>query len=76
MSEELECLDRHEQNCTGPVERYESLSGTGTMITRCRVHREKALKRHEEIQERYPDSSVAPSWFDPAVAGERWDDNY
>ena len=25
---------------------------------------------------RWADSDLAPSWFDPSAAGERWDDDY
>ena len=24
----------------------------------------------------YPDSDIAPTWFDPTYAGERWDADY
>jgi hypothetical protein len=34
------------------------------------------LERYEDSMEKYARSDVAPSWFDPADAGERWDDDY
>ena len=33
------------------------------------------LDRYENSIERYADSDVPPDWFDPAAAGERWDDD-
>jgi hypothetical protein len=54
----------------------ESLTGTGTMIPRCDLHWDKRLQREEELRKRYPDSPIAPSWFDPTIAGERWNDDY
>lgn len=76
MTSGLQCMQRHEGNCVGEVHLRESLSGTGTPMKRCDGHHSEALERHRKIQERYPDSSTPPEWFDPAVAGERWDDDY
>ena len=75
--EVLECLDDHGENtCRGPVEYRMPLSGTGKSFPRCDFHWDKRLDRQEEINERYPDSPIAPSWFDPMDAGERWDNDY
>lgn len=37
------------------------------------IHHNEIL---DGIAERYPDSSVAPAWFDPTYAGESWDSDY
>lgn len=69
------CLDDHGENtCRGPVE-YHSLDG-GRAWPRCTFHFERRLERRENSLERYANSDVAPSWFDPTLAGERWDDDY
>jgi allantoicase len=70
------CLDDHDGDCSGVVEEYPSLAGTGTMIPRCEHHYEKHEERHYDHLKVYPDSSIAPSWFDPAAAGEHWDNDY
>jgi hypothetical protein len=64
-----ECLDYDPDTCSGPVDYRHSWP-------RCAFHGEKRLRDHENSIERYADSDVAPSWFDPADAGERWDDDY
>lgn len=70
-----ECIDNPAE-CRGVVEMRPSLTGTGTAIPRCDGHWEQRLEREEELRNDYPDSPIAPSWFDPTVAGERWDDDY
>lgn len=75
MTTELRCLDDHGENtCRGPVE-YHTLDGLRSW-PRCTAHFERRLNRYENSLERYANSDVAPSWFDPAAAGERWDDDY
>ena len=37
-------------------------------------HWSARLDEQERIQRDYPDSPVAPEWFDPAYAGERWEE--
>ncbi|MFD7835657.1 hypothetical protein [Streptomyces sp. NPDC059761] len=77
QDETRECLDKQSgsHSCEGYVTGRESESGTGTIIYRCAVGHRKAAARHAEIRERYPDSSIAPDWFDPTYAGERWDED-
>jgi len=72
----LECLDDiGEDTCRGPVE-YHTIDGTSSW-PRCRLHFAARLERYEQSDtERYARSSIAPSWFDPADAGERWEDDY
>ncbi len=76
-TETLTCLqDYGKGTCQGEVEYRMSLSGTGASIPRCDHHWDERLEAQERIDRDYPDSPVAPSWFDPADAGERWDDDY
>ena len=73
---ERTCLDDEQGNCAGDVEFHESLAGTGTMIPRCERHFEEHLDRDQERRKDFPDSPIAPDWFDPTYAGETWDDEY
>lgn len=76
-TEEADCLDAGGATaCRGPVEYRAAISGTGRSFPRCDRHWERRLAEHEEISAAYPDSPIAPSWFDPTLAGERWDDDY
>jgi len=72
----MKCLDDHKGGCSDNVELRESLSGTGTPIPRCDYHWEQRLDWQADHNQRYPDSSTPPSWFDPAYAGEHWDSDY
>lgn len=72
----MACLEEREGDCQGAVEIRESLTGTGTPMERCDHHHEKAVDRVQAIQQRYPDSSTPPAWFDATAAGERWDEDY
>ena len=72
---ELVCLEASDA-CEGPVEMWYSGGVNGRSWPRCRFHGERRLERFENSIERYADSDVAPDWFDPANAGERWDDDY
>jgi len=69
------CLDASPANsCSGDVE-YHSIDGLRAW-PRCEKHFDLRLDRYEDIMEKYAQSDVAPSWFDPADAGERWDYDY
>ena len=70
----MKCIEQHTGKCVGTVEARESLSGTGTMVPRCDFHWDVRLRQHELHAAKYPDSDVPPSWFDPAYAGERWNE--
>jgi hypothetical protein len=52
------------------------LSATGASFARCDGHWAERLREQQRINETYPDSPVPPSWFDPADAGEQWNDDY
>jgi hypothetical protein len=72
---QLECLNQ-DDDCSGPVELRMALSGTGKSFPRCDHHWSERLTEQEKINRDYPDSPIAPSWFNPADAGESWDDDY
>lgn len=68
-----ECLDYHQGGCCGPVDyRW---TGGNSHWPRCEHHWELRMERRENSMEIYADSDVVPDWFDPANAGERWDDD-
>jgi hypothetical protein len=73
-SEPIECLDGPD-GCEGEVAYRMALSGTGESFPRCDRHWDERLDRQEEINERYPDSPLAPAWFDPLDAGDSWDED-
>lgn len=70
-----DCLD-HSAECGGEVEFRQPLSATGKSFPRCEFHWERRLDKQEEINQRYPDSPVAPADFDPTYAGESWDEEW
>jgi hypothetical protein len=74
MSDETPTCLQHGPDCAGPVEYRMPLSGTGRAFPRCDAHWEKRLDEQERINRTYPET--APSDFDPAYAGERWDEDY
>lgn len=61
--------------CEGPVYTRYSRSGM-TSTFRCEGHEMAHQMVLDGIAERYPDSDVDPSWFDPTYAGESWDSDY
>lgn len=73
--EKEECLDFFKGGCEGPVEYRTALSGTGRSFPRCDHHWAERLEIQEGINERYPDSPLPPSDFDPYYAGERWNED-
>lgn len=70
-----DCLEHGESPCRGPVT-YRPSPSTGMRIPRCDRHEADAEQRRADILDRYPDSPIPPAWFDPAAAGEHWDDDY
>lgn len=69
------CLNYDQGNCSGPTRTRWSRSGL-TQSVKCDGCQHDLDERLDDVQRRYPDSSVAPSWFDPTYAGESWDDDY
>jgi len=60
--------------CEGEVQ-YRRF-GTGKAFPRCDAHWTQRVALEEQLRQDYPDSPIAPAWFDPEAAGERWDDDY
>jgi hypothetical protein len=76
VEETIECLDADVNDpCEGPVEYRMALSGTGRSFPRCEKHWQDRLRVQERVNRDYPDSPIAPAWFDPADAGESWDED-
>jgi hypothetical protein len=73
--EELECMEGPE-GCRGQVEYHSIDPGRAKAFPRCERHWGRRLDRREHSMELYADSDVVPDWFDPSIAGERWDDTY
>jgi hypothetical protein len=73
MDEPLECIDGPE-GCGGDVE-YRTTPDRSDFkaFLRCEVHFAERLERAERNMTEYPDSDLAPAWFDPANAGETWE---
>lgn len=67
-----QCLDR-DADCGGPVN-YHAVPG-GNAFLRCEKHWQERLDRWENSIEREALSPLAPSWFDPSYAGERWEED-
>lgn len=72
-NELLECLNAHDGKCNGPVE-WRSTGDAYKAWPRCTFHGEKREEQYWNSMERYANSDVAPSWFDPTYAGEVWND--
>lgn len=75
MKKEDGCLraPHDQEHCTRElVQRFTDLD---TEIWECTYHSEQSLQRNRELNERYPDSPNPPSWFDPTIAGESWDED-
>jgi len=68
------CLDEGRGHCEGQVEYRMPLSATGRSFPRCEHHWNLRLDEQEKINDRYPNSDLAPADFDPAYAGERWNE--
>lgn len=64
------------KECSANVEWRYPLSPSGKSFPRCDRHWDERIKEQQRINRDYPDSPIAPSWFDPADAGEHWDSDY
>lgn len=64
--------------CSGKVEFRMPLSPSGRAFPRCDKHWDERLAKEEEANARLGNwrSDVPPPGFDPADAGERWDEEY
>lgn len=71
MSEK--CVDEYRGDCDGEV----GWGWTGYRdMPLCSRHWERRYSNYEDSIARFADSDVPPEWFDPAYAGERWEDDY
>jgi len=68
-----ECIEDHKGDCSGEVKYRPSLTGTGTPIPRCEAHWRDRLQREADYKKRFP--VRPPADFDPAYAGERWEED-
>lgn len=81
----LECQDARKEThtCRGEVTEGRSKSGASVYV-KCEAgwteYEEFSRKLHADVNSRYPGydnpNSTPPRWFDPANAGERWNDDY
>lgn len=69
-----ECVS-YDTDCRGQVEMH-SPGGAARSLPRCEAHAAERARLYERSMERHADSDTAPDWFDPADAGERWNDEY
>jgi hypothetical protein len=70
----MECMDEWMGECRGEV-MYRQVSAFATPWPRCDKHFALRMERRQKSMEYYADSDVPPSWFDPTIAGERWDED-
>jgi hypothetical protein len=70
-----ECIE-YGDTCRGEVHYRTPLSGTGKSFARCEHHWSQRLDTWERMNREYPDSPIAPAWFDETAAGEHWDSDY
>ncbi len=73
-----DCVDfRDDGSCKGTVEWHSTDPGMRPAFARCETHWLERLDSEEQTRRRYgTDTSIPPTDFDPAYAGERWDDDY
>jgi hypothetical protein len=70
-----ECNHEGDGRCIGPVEYHIPPDRDDfKAFPMCAYHWTKRLNSAERTRELLSD--VPPDWFDPAYAGERWDDEY
>lgn len=68
------CLNYPSDECSGSTRPRTSRSGL-THSLKCDGCQDALDERLDEIDRHYPDSPIAPDWFDPTYAGENWDDD-
>lgn len=73
LEEDLKCLDQPRSDCRGPVEyRVTPDRRDGKAFPRCEHHFDLRL---DEVERNLELMSPTPAaWFDPAYAGESWDE--
>lgn len=61
-------------NCSGEVTGRQAST---CVIMECDFHMRESNQRNRETDLKYGvNSDVPPAWFDPAYAGESWDEDY
>lgn len=75
-----ECVEHDDPaDCAGEINEYPALSGSGFTYPRCgrgyQEYVERVQPQLDAIRSRYPDTPTPPAWFDPAYAGETWEDD-
>ena len=74
MEEIPKCLEAASGDCEGEVAWRNT--GRGRSWPRCDKHWTGRLRTERQINERYnPFGSTPPAGFDPADAGERWEED-
>lgn len=68
-------LESTRSACRGAVDFREPLSGTGVPTIRCAGHWSDRLDLQDRHRRAGYDSPTPPPWFDPANAGERWNED-
>lgn len=72
----LECLEHDPEVCQGAVEYRPTPPFGERALPRCVFHNDRRWERYENSEtEKWASMPTAPDWFDPADAGERWDDD-
>jgi hypothetical protein len=70
-----DCMEySHRDECSGSV-MFHLRTGDLSVWPRCVKHGKAWQKEQDRIERTYPDSPNPPAWFDPAYAGEVWDDS-
>lgn len=70
-----ECINSEVGPCRGELSFRRAAGGTCD-VTRCESHWEDRDEIDVRLRGDYPDSPIAPDWFDPTYAGETWDEDY
>lgn len=70
-----ECVDFGRGECSGAVVFHSVDPGRASAPPRCATHWTERLERREQSIEKYENSDVPPTWFDPTYAGESWEED-
>jgi len=72
----VECLESHKGSCSGGVKYLNNpYSDSFTAFPRCITHAERWLDEMEDMNSHYPNSDIAPDWFDSNTIGELWSED-
>lgn len=73
INSDIDTLYLFKLSSSGMVEYHSVDPGVAKPFPRCEHHWARRLEAREKSIERYENSDVPPSWFDPTFAGESWD---